>query len=131
MSTGDINLSGKGLSGPKGGPFSPVSIRTREANLSFHLMAAAEILRRFGPSTVCLNLAVNPELGFEGLQALVQGMKRGRQSKWQLKALFLIGCGLGGRGTCLFRCLEPLALILISPLRTDSKASANQLIELI
>lgn len=63
------------------------------------MMVSAIIFRDFWPSTTVLLLTANPELGYEGLKAVVEGMEH-EQLLWALEKLSLRGCGLGGTGKC-------------------------------
>lgn len=107
MSSRVVKLDHKDLTGTEGGSFvfcSPLSIGLSSKLNSSHILSVTvvvRILKHFGTSTERLNLSFNGQLRLEGLGALVQGMMKRRQS-WELKALDLESCGLGGASECSF-----------------------------
>lgn len=68
---------------------------------SLSMTIAAEILQHFWPRTEYLNSSFNRGLGYTGLQAFIQGVMERKQAVWELKQLYLPGCGLGGTSECM------------------------------
>lgn len=98
MSDREVYFINSNLAGTEGGQFSsfpPLPCFVCIANPSSGA-GSCQDLGSFGSDTEDLNVYINPDLGNEGLHALFQGIVETNEPVWQLVALAVSNCGLGG-----------------------------------